>query len=57
MIISKEKLNNLLYKTIVMTCETCGRKLSMTSQAKLKNKIFNEFDDKEENENKKRGSK
>ena len=54
MIISKEKINSLIYKTIVMTSETCGRKMSMTNQAKLKNKIFGEFE-KQEKENKKRG--
>lgn len=54
MILSKEKINSLIYKTIVMTSEACGRKMSMTNQAKLKNKIFNEF---EKHEKEKRGAK
>lgn len=54
MILSKEKINSLIYKTIVMTSEACGRKMSMTNQAKLKNKIFKEFETQEKD---KRGAK
>lgn len=44
MIITKQKILELINETVIITCKACGKNLSLKDQFRIKEKIFKEYE-------------